>query len=168
MYDQIHQEQIVAREMTQHIVEIPAVQEQVIVQEIPQVSIVERIQEQIVSSAPQVVGSLPPLHEFTATVYNQVLQEQIVAFEMTQNIDENPSVQEQLIVQEIPQVSFVERIQELCSFTGLMNAQISTTSLEASQVVGSFPFLEKCCCTRVQPSPSGTNRCDSTAACSFS
>merc|ERR1712136_76967 len=30
--------------------------------------------------------------------------------------------------QDIPQVSVVERIQELCSFTGLMNPQIFTTS----------------------------------------
>ena len=48
---------------------------------------------------------------------------------MTLNMVENPAVQEQVSVQEIPQVSIVERIQELCSFTGLMNPQISTTSL---------------------------------------
>ena len=42
--------------------------------------------------------------EFDAPVYNQFHQEQIVAGEMTQNIVENPAVQEQLIVQEIPQV----------------------------------------------------------------
>ena len=48
MYNQVHQEQIVAGEMTQNIVENPAVQEQVIVQEIPPV--VERKQEQIVET----------------------------------------------------------------------------------------------------------------------
>ena len=72
------------------------VQEQVIIQEIPQVSTGERrIHEQIVditgvvmvnpqisniaveASAPQVVGSLPLFEEFTAPVYNQVHQEQI-------------------------------------------------------------------------------------------
>ena len=62
------------------------------------------------ASAPQVVGSLPPFAEFTEPVYNQVHHEQIVAGEMTQNIIENPAVQEQVIVQEIPPV--VERMQE--------------------------------------------------------
>ena len=46
MYNQVHQEQIVAGEMTQNTTEHPAVQEQVIVPEIP--PIVERIQEQII------------------------------------------------------------------------------------------------------------------------
>ena len=52
--------------------------------------------------APQVVGSFPPFEEFSAPVYNQVHQEQIVAGEMTLNIVENPVVQEQVIVPEIP------------------------------------------------------------------
>ena len=81
------------------------------------------------ASAPQVVVSLLPFEEFTTLVRNQVHQEQIVGGEMTLNIVENPAVQEQVSVQEIPQVSIVERIQELCSFTGLMNLQISTISL---------------------------------------
>ena len=89
------------------------------------------------ASAPQAVGSLPPLEEFDAPVYKQIHQEQIVAGETTQNTFENPAVQEQVIVQEIPQ---------------------------APQVVAS---LGRCCRTRVQPSPSGTYRCDSTAACYF-
>ena len=55
------------------------------------------------ASAPQVVVSLPPFEEFTAPVYNQVHQEQIVAGEVTLNIVGNPAVQEQVIVQEIPQ-----------------------------------------------------------------
>ena len=66
MYSQIHQEQIVAGMTTQHRVENPAVQEQVIVQEIPQapqVQIVERIQEQIVEPidvlAPAVTYAAP-------------------------------------------------------------------------------------------------------------
>ena len=95
------------------------------------------------ASAPQVVVSLPPFEEFTEPVYNHVHQEQIVTGEITLNIVEHPAVQEQLTVQEIPQVSVVERIQELCSFTGLMNPQISTVSLEASQVVGSLPPVEE-------------------------
>ena len=166
VYNQSHQEQIVAGETTQNTCENPAVQEQVIVQEIPQtpqVQIVERIQEQIVElidvlapartyagssqqlpsiikavttgvnldmtglvkplfsitgvkvSAPQAVGSFSPLEEFDAPVYNQIHQELIVAGETTQNTFENRAVQEQVIVQEIPQtpqVQIVERIQE--------------------------------------------------------
>ena len=53
------------------------------------------------ASAPQVVLLLLPFEEFTAPVYNQVHQEQIVA-----------TVQALVIVQEIPEVSVVERIQE--------------------------------------------------------
>ena len=45
---QVHQEQIVAGETSQNIVEIQTVQGQVIVQEIPEVQVVERIQEQFV------------------------------------------------------------------------------------------------------------------------
>ena len=52
------------------------------------------------ASAPLVVGSLPPCEEFDALVYNQM--ETIVTTETTQNIIENPAVQEQVIVQEIP------------------------------------------------------------------
>ena len=100
VYNQIHQEQIVAGEMTQHRVGNPAVQEHVIVQEIPQVSIVGRIQEQIVSSAPQAVGSFPPLEECDAHVCNQVLQEQIVA-----------TVQPRDRFQGIPEVQVLEWIQ---------------------------------------------------------
>ena len=62
------------------------------------------------ASAPQVLLSLPPFEEFSAPVYNQDHQEQIVAWEMTQNVVENPAVQEQVIVHEIPPV--FERIQE--------------------------------------------------------
>ena len=58
----------------------------------------------------QVVGSLSPLEEFVVPVFNQIHREQIVAGETTQNTVENPAVQEQVIVQEIPPI--VERIQE--------------------------------------------------------
>ena len=59
-------------------------------------------------SAPQVVGSLLSLEEFASPVYNQIHQEQIVAGKTTQNIVEIPTVQEHVIVQEIPQVTFVD------------------------------------------------------------
>jgi len=94
VYDQIHQEQIVAGDMTLNIVENPAVQEQVVVQEIPQDA-----------------GSLPPFEEFDVPVHNHIHQRHIVAEETTQNIVENPVVQEQVIVQEILQDSIVERMQ---------------------------------------------------------
>ena len=67
------------------------------------------------ASAPQVIGSLPPLEEFDAPVYDIIHQEHIVAGETTQNIVEIPVVQEQVIVQEIPQ---------------------------APQIIGSFPLLD--------------------------
>ena len=50
---------------------------------------------------PQVVGSFPLSEDFAAPVYNQVHQEQIDA-----------TVQPRVIVQEIPEVQVVERIQE--------------------------------------------------------
>ena len=87
--------------MTLNIVENPDVQEQAIVQEHSELQVMERIHEQIVditglvnphfssfaaeASAPQVVVLLPPSEEFTAPLYNQVYQEQIVAGEMTLN-----------------------------------------------------------------------------------
>ena len=66
-------------------------------------------------------------------------QERIVAEETTQNTFVNPAVHEQVIVQEF---------------------------LQAPQVVGSFSSLGRVCCTHVQPSPSRTNRRDSTVTCS--
>ena len=52
-------------------------------------------------------------------MYNKTHQEQIAARETTENIAEIPVVHEQVTVQEIPEVSVVERLQELFSFTGL-------------------------------------------------
>ena len=87
MYDQVHQEQFAAGDTTENLVEIPVVQEQVIVQDIPCVG-----------------GSLPPVEEFTWPGFNQVHQEQFAAGEMTENLVEIPVVQEQVIVQAIPEV----------------------------------------------------------------
>ena len=104
----------------QGIVENLAVQEQAVVQEDPELQVMERIHEQIVditglvnthfssfaveASVSQVVVWLPLFEEFIALVYNLVYREQIVAGEMTQNIIENSAVQEQVIVPEIPLV----------------------------------------------------------------
>ena len=87
VYNQIHQELIVAGETTQNTFENPTVQEQVIVQEIPQ--------------APQVVASFPPFEEFFAPMCHQVLQEQIVA-----------TVRPHVLSQGFQVVQIVERIQE--------------------------------------------------------
>ena len=92
-----------------------ASQVQVVVQEIPEVLVVEWIQEQSAVTdlvnpqitvtaveASLVVGSFPLLEDFAAPMYNQVHQEQIVA-----------TVQPQvIIVQEISQLPVVEWIQE--------------------------------------------------------
>ena len=51
-----------------------------------------------------VVGSLPPLEEFTELVYHQVHHEQFAAGETTENIAKFPVVQEQVIVQAILEV----------------------------------------------------------------
>ena len=162
MCNQVHQEQIVAGETTQNIVENPAVQEQVIVQENSELQVMERIQEQIVdttglvnpqfsstaveASAPQVVGSLPRSEKFDAPVNNQVHQEQIVAGEMTLNRVGNPAVQEQVIVLENSELQVMEQIQEqVVDTTVLVNPQFSSTAVKASapQVVGSLPRSEK-------------------------
>ena len=87
VFDQVHQEQLAADEITENIVEFPVVSEQVIVQAIP-----------------HVVGSLPPVEEFTRPVYNPFHQEQFSAGETTEIIPEIPVVQEQVIVQASPVV----------------------------------------------------------------
>ena len=63
------------------------------------------------ASASQVIGSLPRLDVSAAPVYHQVRQEQIAAGETTRNIVENSTVQEQVIVPEIPELQVMERIQ---------------------------------------------------------
>ncbi len=85
--------------------------------------------------SPHVVGSLPPLEEFTQPVYNP---EQIVAGEMTQNIIGNSAVQEQVIVQEIPPV--VEQIQEQIVET--IDNETSSTSTSSSSTSTSNDRLD--------------------------
>ena len=85
VFDQVHQEQLAVGEITENIVEFPVVPEQVIVQAIP-----------------HVVGSLPPVEEFTRPVYNPFHQEQFSAGETTENIAKIPVVQELVLVQAIP------------------------------------------------------------------
>ena len=84
VFDQVHQEQLAAGEITENIVESPVVPELVIVQAIPH------------------VGSLPPVEEVTRPVYNLVHQEQFSAGETTENIAKIPVVQEQVLFQAIP------------------------------------------------------------------
>ena len=121
MYNQVHQEQIVAGEMTLNIVEHPVVQEQVIVQENSELQVMERIQEQIV--------------ETTKEVPRERVQQRTVEQFVRMLV---PQMQEQVIVQEIP------------------------------QAVDSFPLLAEFVAPDGQPSPSGTNCCDNTTTYSFS
>ena len=100
MYNQVHQEQIPASETTENIAEIPCVQEQAIVQEIPpdveensKLQVMERIQEQIVETTKEV-----PQERVQQRTVEQIVRVPV------------PQIQEQVIVQEIPQV--VERKQE--------------------------------------------------------
>ena len=88
MYDQVHQEQFAAGEMSENLVGIPVAQEQVIVQ-----------------AFPVVVGSLSPAEQFTGPVYYQAHHEQFAAGETTEKSAEFPVVQEQVIVQAIPRVA---------------------------------------------------------------
>ena len=56
-------------------------------------------------SASRVVGSLPPVEEFSLPLFYQVHQEQSAAGEITENIVESPLVPEQVIVQAFPRVA---------------------------------------------------------------
>ena len=80
VFTAFHQEQFSAGETIENISVFPVVQEQVLVQAVP-----------------RVVGSLPPVHEFTGPVA-QVHQEQLSASVMTENIVDFPVVHEQVIV----------------------------------------------------------------------
>ena len=62
VFHQVHQEQLAGGDTTENIAHFPVVQEQVIVQDIP-----------------EVVVPLPPAQEFSAPVYGQVHQEQFAA-----------------------------------------------------------------------------------------
>ena len=140
VYNQVHQEQILTAcstppvieyvapaPVTEYIAPAPAVTSDAHSQQLPFVyttttvttdvnlNIIGLVHPQFSSTAvepfsPQIVGSLPPLEEFDAPVYNPSHQEQIVAGMTTQHRIENPAVQDQVIVQDIPEV--VERIQE--------------------------------------------------------
>ena len=78
VYDQVHQEQKLQEETTLNIVEIPVVQKQVIVQEIPQ--------------APQIVDSTPLLEfvaaQIIATVQPQVIFQEIPQVQVVERIQE--------------------------------------------------------------------------------
>ena len=173
VHNQVNQEQIPAGDTTENIAEIPVVQEQVILQEIP-----------------DVVDSLPPDEKFSERVYNLVHQDQLVTGEMTLSIVEHPAVQEQATVQEIPQYVAPEPVIENIApapavtsahsqqlppvyttttvttddnldMTGLVYSQFSSTAVElaAPHVVDSLLLLEEFTEARVQPSSSGAGCC---------
>ena len=83
--NQVYRERFAAGETVENLVDIPVVQEQVIVQ-----------------ATPRVVDSLPPVSEFTVPAYNPVHQEQYSVGETTENIAKIPVVQDQVLVQAIP------------------------------------------------------------------
>ena len=87
LVDAATQVQSAAGVMTENMVDIPVVHEQVILQAIP-----------------RVVGSLPPVEGFAAPVFDQVHHELFAAGEMPENTVEFPVVQEQVIVQATPEV----------------------------------------------------------------
>ena len=75
MYNQVHQEQLITEELTHNIIQNPAMQNQVIVQGIPEV--VERIQE-------------PPVFETTPmTVTAPVVAEDVLSVQVGNIISDN-------------------------------------------------------------------------------
>ena len=81
MFNQVLHEQLAGGEIPENLVEIPVVQKQVIVQ-----------------ASPHVVGSLPPVAEFTSPMYNPVHQEQFSAGDTAEDFAIFPVVQEQVLV----------------------------------------------------------------------
>ena len=117
LVSQVYQEQTVAGETTQNIVGFHPVQDQ----EIPEVQVIERIQEQIGSErieeqigdilVPQIVeDTVEVVHIFPQELLQH--QEQIITGEAAQNIVGFHSVPGQVKVQEFPEVQVSERIQE--------------------------------------------------------
>ena len=95
-------------------------------------------------SAPCVVGSLPPVEEFTGPVYDQVLQEHIAASELPENIAEIPVVQEQVIVQEIPHV--IVPLPPVEAFTGPVYDpvhQVQIAAGEMAEIIAQFPVVHE-------------------------
>ena len=90
----------------------------------------------VVPSAPCVVGSLPPVDEFTGPVHNQVLQEHIAASEFTEKFAEFPVVQEQVIVQGIPGV--IALLPPVEEFTGPVHGQVHQKLVSSSEMTENF------------------------------
>ena len=120
--------------MTLNRVENSVVQEQLIVQEISELQVMERIQEQIVETTKEVPRERVQqrtVEQFVRLLVPQI-QEQVIAQEIPQVVDSFPPLaefvapmcnqvpQEQIVAtiqphvrfREIPKVQFVERIQE--------------------------------------------------------
>ena len=100
MYDQVLQEHFAASVLTEKSAEFPVVQEQVIVQEIP-----------------DVIAPLPPVEVFSAPVYAHVHQEQIAAGEMTVDIAKIPVVHQQVIAGMRPERLVDARVPQRCDRT---------------------------------------------------
>ena len=90
--------------------------------------------------SPQVVGSLPLLEEFDGPVYNQVHQEQIVAGTTREHRIENPAVQDQVIIQEIPQ------FQKFGLWSGYRNEFLIPSKCFHMSVYNCTPLHNLCTC----------------------
>ena len=101
---------------TENIAEIPVVHEQVIVQEIPDVS-----------------GPFPLSEVFTVPVYDQVHQVQSAAGEMVDNIVDFAVVQEQVIVPAV-----VDSLPLDEEFTGPVFVQVQQEQFPAGEVTENF------------------------------
>ena len=117
--NQVHRERFAAGETVENLVDIPVVQEQVIVQ-----------------AFPRVVGSHPPVAESAGPVYDPVYLEQFSAGETTENTAKIPVVQEQVIVQATPRV--VDSLPPVSEFTGPVYDQVHQVQFTAGEVTENF------------------------------
>ena len=96
------------------------------------------------TSAPQVIGSLPPLEEFAAPVYNQTpVFEYAAPAPVTGYIAPAPAVTSDAHSQQLPPVYTTTTVttDDNLDITGLMYPQFSSTAVEpfSPHVVGSLP-----------------------------
>ena len=104
------------------------------------------------SVAPRVVGSLPPVEEFSAPVYDQVHQELVSSSEMTVDIADIPVVHEQVIVQDIPEV-FVplppaeefsapvyDQVHQVLDAAGAVGGRSGAAELRPHSALGGSPY----------------------------
>ena len=116
-------------------------------------------------STPCVVGSLPPVEEFTEPMYDQVLQEQFAASVLTEKSEEFPVVQEQVIVQEIPNV--IAPLPPVEVFSAPVYAHVHQEQIAACEMtvdIAEIPVVHQPVITGMRPErlvdARGPQRCD--------